>query len=355
KVEKPYANLHPAIKERRTLTDANKSMLKFNNGSSITVQISGRSGTTQAMHISELGYTAAHRPLIAKEIITGSYSAVHSGSFCFIESTAMGASGPFHTICQTARHMKDQRKKLTPKDYKFHFYGWFDKDKNVLSDEDTAIVMGDISDRMIQYFDHLEVKYAIMLSDAQKAWYIVEERTLEEKMKQENPSTPDEAFENSSIGNYFQRQMNTAREESRVCHLPHQSGRLVHTYWDIGVADPTAVWFIQQVGPWYHVLQYYEEEDRALGENIFAVQEIAASKGWVLGNYVGPHDLKQRRNRVRGPAISLEDEVKKIGIEFIVVPKVAEKKTSIDIARRMISSCRFDDKGCEDGLKRLDN
>lgn len=355
KVEKPYANLHPAIRERRRLTDANKSMLKFDNESSITVQVSGRSGTTQAMHISELGYTANHRPLVAQEIITGSYSAVHPGSFCFVESTAMGASGPFYKICQTALAMKQDRKKLTPKDYKFHFYAWFDKANNVLSDEDTVHVMADITDRMVQYFKNLEDKHGIFLSDAQKAWYIVEEKTLEDKMKQENPSTPEEAFENSTVGNYFQRQMNLAREENRITKVPHQPGRLVHLYFDIGINDPTAVWFIQQVGPWFHALYYLEEDDKSLGEVITQCLEIASERGYVLGNYVGPHDLRQRRNRMKGPAISLEDEANKMGIEFVVVPKVAEKSTAINIARRMLSSCRFDESGCELGIQRLDN
>lgn len=358
KVEKPYANLHPAIRERLTLTDANKSTLKFSNDSSITVQTSGRSGTTQAMHISELGYTGNHRPIIADEIITGSHSAVHPGSFMFIESTAMGTSGPFYKICTEARNMKLERRRLTPKDFKFHFYAWFDKPQNTLSDSDADIVR--VPDRLAHYFEILHDKHGIVLTKGQKAWYVVEEKTLEEKMKRENPSTPDEAFENSTVGNYFQRQLNKAREEMRVTDVPHQSGRLVLTFWDIGINDPTAVWFIQPVGPWFHVLYYYEETDKSIGENILRVQEIAAQKGWTLGKYVGPHDMKQRQQSVRGPAISLEDEIKKIGIEFVVVPRTTDKKTSIDIARRMIDVCRFDAEGCgnghaEGGLTRMAN
>ena len=353
KVEKPYANLHPAIRERRQLTDANKSMLKFNNESSITVQVSGRSGTTQAMHISELGYTASHRPLVAQEIITGSYSAVHSGSFCFVESTAMGASGPFYKICQTARKMKLDRRKLTPKDYKFHFYAWFDKAENRLTPDDAKLV--NIPERMEKYFKHLQDKYAIALDECQRAWYVVEEKTLEDKMKQENPSTPDEAFENSTIGNYFQRQMNTAREEGRICEVPHQPNRLVHLYFDIGISDPTAVWFIQQVGPWFHVLNYVEEQDKSLGQVIIQCREIASDLKYTLGKNYAPHDIKQRQQRMTGPAISLLDEAEKIGVDFVVVPKVAEKVTSINIARRMISTCRFDEHNCELGISRLEN
>ena len=353
KVEKPYANLHPALRSRIRLAEANKSMLKFENESSITVQISGRSGTAQAMHVSELGYTANHRPIVADEIITGSYSAVHAGSFMFIESTAMGSSGPFYDICQEARNMHLERKKLTPKDYKFHFYAWFDKPDNKLSDSDVEIV--EIPDRLTRYFDDLLDKHGIVLTPNQKAWYVIEEKTLQERMKRENPSTPDEAFENSTVGNYFQRQLNTAREQGRVCAVPAEKSRLVLTAWDIGINDPTAVWFFQQVGPWFHFLGYYEETDLSLGENIEKVQELAAANGWRLGNYIGPHDMKQRRQSVRGPAISLEDEVKKIGVEFHVVNRVDAKNTSIDVARRMIGVSRFDAEGCKEGLKRLAN
>ena len=349
----PYTNLHPAIRNRITLTEQNKSQLTFSNGSTVTVQISGRSGTTQAMHISELGYTGNHRPVIAQEIITGSHSSVHPGSFCFIESTAMGTNGPFYKICQTAINMKNQRQKLTKKDYKFHFYAWYDKEQNQVSDQDAKDMH--FSEKMLQYFQKLEDEHGIILSLNQKAWYVAEERTLQEKMKQENPSTAEEAFENSTMGNYFQRAMAKCRDENRICHLPHEEGRLVHLYFDIGLDDPTAIWAIQQVGPWFHVLYYYEETDLSLGQNIQRIQEIASQKKWNIGRYIGPHDLKHRRQRVRGPAISLEDECKKIGIEFEVVPKVAEKITSINVARRMIDSCRFDQEGCEQGISRLDN
>ena len=353
KVLLPYTNLHPAIRNRITLTEQNKSQLTFSNGSTVTVQISGRSGTTQAMHISELGYTGNHRPVIAQEIITGSHSSVHPGSFCFIESTAMGTNGPFYKICQTALNMKKDRRKLTKKDYKFHFYAWFDKEQNTVSDEDAQNMH--FTDKMLSYFQKLEDEHGIELTINQKAWYVAEERTLQEKMKQENPSTPEEAFENSTMGNYFQRAMAKVRDENRITSLPHEEGRLVHTYWDIGLDDPTAIWFIQQVGPWFHVLYYYEETDLSLGQNLVRVQEIASQKKWLLGKYVGPHDLKHRRQRVRGPAISLEDECRKIGIEFDVVPKVAEKITSINVARRLLDSCRFDADGCEEGISRLDN
>ena len=353
KVEKPYANLHPAIRERRTLTDANKSQLKFNNGSSVTVQVSGRSGTTQAMHISELGYTANHRPLVAQEIITGSYSAVHSGSFCFVESTPMGASGPFYKICQTSKQMRDERRKLTPKDYKFHFYAWFDKPENALSDDDAELVK--IPERLVKYFENLHKEHGIILSLNQRAWYTVEERTLEDKMKQENPSTPDEAFENSTVGNYFQRQMNLAREQNRICDLPHEENRLVNFYFDIGINDPTAVWAIQHVGPWHHCLYYYEKIDHSLGEVITELKELASERRWAIGQFVAPHDIKQRRQSIRGKAISTLEEAAKVGIHFEVVPKVAEKITSINIARRLLGSCRFDADGCEEGIVRLDN
>lgn len=350
KIEVPYANLHPAIREMVPVTESNKTEMRFANGSGIRVTTSGRSGTAQMLHVSELGFTSKHRPDTASEIVTGSFPAVHQGSFIFVESTAEGSSGEFHSLCMTSLNKKRERRRLTPIDFKFHFYAWHDDADNALSDEDTAEVV--VVERLTQYFDQLEEKLGITLSANQRAWYASQEDLFQDKMKQENPSYPEEAFEHSGEGRYFRRQMNAARESGRITVVPHQEGRLVHLFFDIGVNDPTAVWFMQPAGPFWHALHYYENTDNGIAYHITRCREIAQERGFVLGEWVGPHDVKQR---ARGTGISTLDEAAKNGVRFEVVPRVSEKIAAIDVARRMISVTRFDEEHCAEGVKRLDN
>ncbi len=354
KVEVPYANLHPDIVARVGIKSSNKSMIEFSNGSSIKVTTSGRSGTAQSLHVSEIGYTAKHRPDVAQEIKLGSLPAVHQKGFVFFESTADGAGGMFFDMSMKALNDSREGKKLTPFDFKFFFYAWFDKPDNVLTDEDADVQV--LTAEMDKYFSEVEEAAGITLSWNQKAWYIVQADIFEDKMKQEHPSTPEEAFANSGEGFYFLKQMGDAREQGRLISggMPH-SNHPVRTYWDIGVNDPATCWFIQRVGVYYHVLGYYEDTDNGMDHHISQVKFIAEERGWRLADdWIGPHDMKKRNP---GNSKTLVKECAGYGAKFKVVPKVPNKILSIQAARRMISMCKFDKEGpnMELGMSRMDN
>ena len=349
KAEIPYLNLHPLLRERLPLIEHNKTTMRFANGSSITVTTSGRSGTSQILHVSELGYTSRHRPDVASEIVNGSFPAVHQKGYIFVESTAEGSSGEFFDICQTAENKKHERRTLTPLDFKFHFYAWHDKPGNALPDDQAVHVV--IPDRLTKYFNELENEIGKKLTLGQRAWYVTQEDTFHDKMKQEHPSTPKEAFDNSGDGQYFKTQMIRMREEGRISTFPHTRGRLVHTFWDLGVNDETAVIFAQQIGGQWHVIDYYEQTDHGLDWHIDETRRVAQTKGYLLGDWVGPHDLKQRQG---GNAKTLWDTGASMGVKFIIVPKVNHKITSIQVARTMLSTLCIDE-SLELFIKHIDN
>jgi hypothetical protein len=66
-----------------------------------------------------------------------------------------------------------------------------------------------------------------------------------EKMWQEYPSTPNEAFQVSTEGVYYAKQLQKARTEGRIGRIPHREGTPVNTFWDIGKSDNTSIWFHQ--------------------------------------------------------------------------------------------------------------
>jgi len=346
----PYLNLHPEIKDRYKLVEANKTNMKFSNGSSIEVATSGRSGTSQLLHISEFGYTAANRPEAAKEILSGSLPGVHEGGMVFIESTAEGSEGLFFDLCQTSHNMKKEKRHLAETDFKFHFYGWHQKEGNRLSDADTELVQ--ISKRLTQYFDELRVKHGIKTDPNQQAWYASQEGVLQQMMKKENPSTPEEAFQASGEGLILEMQMSQAREDMRIADIAPVAGRPVDTYWDIGINDETAVWFVQNMGTYANCIKYIESDNDGMEVWVPRVRQIAQERGWTLRDWIGPHDLK---NRGGFTGDTLWDEIAKLGVKFKVVPKVNDKGTSIQKLRTNFSRLRFDKTECEIGIRHLDN
>jgi hypothetical protein len=43
--------------------------------------------------------------------------------------------------------------------------------------------------------------------------------------------------------------------------------------WDLGVSDSTAIWFVQNVGRNYHLIDYYESSGAPLGHYIGVLHE----------------------------------------------------------------------------------
>jgi hypothetical protein len=61
----------------------------------------------------------------AREIITGSLNALAPGQYVFIESTAEGREGYFYQMYKDAQANLHAAKKLTPLDFRFHFFPWW--------------------------------------------------------------------------------------------------------------------------------------------------------------------------------------------------------------------------------------
>lgn len=104
---------------------ANGGCIEFAHGSKIRVSNSFRSGTVQRLHISEHGKICAQNPDKAKEIRTGTLNTIKDGCIVFIERTAEGVGGDFHSMSTRALELSQTGMALSPQDYKFHFYAWW--------------------------------------------------------------------------------------------------------------------------------------------------------------------------------------------------------------------------------------
>jgi len=330
-----YDSLPEEIKEARRAETDSARMLSFSNGSSIKVTTSGRSGTFQFIHISELGKIAAAYPDKATEIKTGTLNAIHPGQIVIIESTAEGREGLFYDMCKTAENLQKSGRHLTKMDYKFFFFPWYLNPLNVLMEP--VEILG----YQQKYFD--DTLPGVKLTRAQKAWYVKKWAVQGEDMKREHPSTPDEAFAGSVEGAYFTAQFTKIRKEGRICRVPHTSAALVDTWWDLGMDDSTCIWFTQDVGREIHVLRYYENS----GEGMDHYRDILLSYkdlyGYRYRMHGAPHDIKVRELFLQGK--SRLQAAMKMGINFRVAPKLSHQ-AGIEQTRQILNLCWFDESGC---------
>lgn len=190
KVKAAWENFPAPIKDFFKLeTDGDSATeYKFSNGSTLRISTSLRSGTYQAVLITEFGKICAHFPEKSDEIVTGTLPAVPANGLVFIESTAEGEGGHFYDYCMEAQEAKRTQRPLSMKEYKFFFYPWYQNPANVLPGSLP------VSPQINEYLDKLERIVDIHLTQEQRNWYYITERQLKEKMKQEHPSTAEEAF-----------------------------------------------------------------------------------------------------------------------------------------------------------------
>ena len=188
KVKFAYDNLPDHVRRAMPLERESADELLFaHTGSSIQVSTSMRSGTLQYLHVSEFGKICADFPKRAQEVVTGSIPTVPANGVIFIESTAEGREGHFYNMTMRAKALQEQGAPLTRKDYKLHFFPWFEE-PNYRAPAGTVLV----TKRDHDYFDGLEAKLGVVIDDEQRSWYCATRdgdfSGDEEMMFQEYPS-----------------------------------------------------------------------------------------------------------------------------------------------------------------------
>jgi phage terminase large subunit len=161
------------------------------------------------------------------------------------------------------------------------------------------------------------------------------------------------SFEAPMVGSYYGTQMARAEKENRICNVPHETKLMVDTYWDLGVADSTTIWFVQTYGMESRIINYYENSGEGLAHYAKVlkgqVQGMEICGEYTYGRHYAPHDIEVREFTSGKSRI---DAAKSMGIKFSVV-KQHEVEDGIEQVRNILGQCWFDEKNCEKGISAL--
>lgn len=343
KIKYAYDNLPDQIKDANPIRRDNTTTLELANNSLIRVGTSLRGGTLQYLHISEFGKICARFPEKAREIVTGALNTIEQGQMAFIESTAEGQEGRFYDLCEEAQAKARLGAKLTPLDWKFHFFAWW-REPTYTMDPDGVL----IPPSMAKYFAEVEAAIGQTLTAGQRAWYTKKAETQRDDMKREFPSTPKEAFEASVEGAYYAVQLATAETDGRVGKVPHEPQLQVETWWDLGMDDDMSIWFVQRFGREIRLIDYYANS----GEGLAHYAKVIREKPYTYSRHIGPHDIEVRE---LGTGKSRKETAEGLGLRpFETAPKL-EVQDGIESVRNLLARCWFDAERCADGLKALKN
>ena len=138
-------------------------------------------------------------------------------------------------------------------------------------------------------------------------------------------------------------------QENQIMDFAVEPNIPVDTYWDLGIADSTAIWLVQQVGMEIRVVDCYENQGEGLQFYVNYLHDWRTKHQAVFGQHYAPHDIQVRE---LGSGKSRLETARKLGIHFRVVPKLSIED-GIHAARAMLPKCYFNKKECKTGLQAL--
>lgn len=148
-------------------------------------------------------------------------------------------------------------------------------------------------------------------------------------------------------GAIYADEVRAATTAGRFTKVPYDPSKPVHTYWDLGRADKTAIWFVQMVGFEFRIIDYYENQGKALGHYLKELQ----SRPYVYGDCWLPHDAN---NELLASEQTIAQQCRAFGFKVRVTPKTSVVN-GINAARTVFATCWFDSEKCADGLQALRN
>ncbi len=148
-------------------------------------------------------------------------------------------------------------------------------------------------------------------------------------------------------GAFYTEEFMSVYKENRVVQSGlYDPNLLVDTWWDLGVAHPTVIWFTQRSGDQINVIECFAQTGFGMDGAIDYVLRTPYS----YGTHNAPHDIDNRD--FTGSGLSRKEIAAKQGITFITVPRVSIAD-GIEASRQIFKRCVFDLSKCELGIKML--
>lgn len=153
------------------------------------------------------------------------------------------------------------------------------------------------------------------------------------------------SFNAAILGAFYAREMLAVRNEGRIEEIQPIPGSPVHTAWDLGVRDSTAIWWFQIVGSQVFILDFY----MAHGAGLEHYAEVCAARGWTKGIDFVPHDARVKE---WGTGRTRIEQMRDFGLKPVVLP-MNTKMDGIAAVRKTLPLCVFNPR-CDEGISALE-
>lgn len=156
------------------------------------------------------------------------------------------------------------------------------------------------------------------------------------------------SFQAALVGAYYGKYIDEIEKKGQITEIAHNPNYPVHTFWDIGVSDSTAIWFTQKIGEYWHFIDYYEMSGMGL-EHYY---DVCKKRGYVYADHWLPHDINVQEFSGGQTRARTFKEL------FGRMPRIVKKtkvEDGINAVRMVLRICKFDKIKTHRGLDALKN
>ncbi len=156
-------------------------------------------------------------------------------------------------------------------------------------------------------------------------------------------------WSSGNVGAFYTTEMNQAEAQGRICDFPIT--RLpCFAFFDIGIADATAIWVLQPDGNQLKMIYYYEATGEGFVHYAQVLNEFKARHNVKIVYHFGPHDLQQRQwGAAPRTALKIAQDC---GINFLIVPNVSIED-GIQSVKALFPQIHLHGSNCSKGIEAL--
>lgn len=151
-------------------------------------------------------------------------------------------------------------------------------------------------------------------------------------------------------GLIYINEMNYIQTNGHIRNVPYDPRYPVNTFWDLGIADQTAIWCHQRIDFVDYFIKFLSGESKGLR----FYWNLLKQTGYTFGVHFVPHDAGHRKHNQDGIVKTIQEIMIDLGMgSVVVVPKTHTLSTAIETTRSILPKCFFDHAGCEEGITAL--
>ena len=169
------------------------------------------------------------------------------------------------------------------------------------------------------------------------------------------------SFDAALPGSVWGDAITKLENEGRLKAVAHTEGYPVHSAWDLGMDDDTAIWFYQVVGGELNIIDYHAKNFKDIPYYTEYLYNRGSEMNWRMGMHWLPHDANPKRLGQGGKTIIQQFMEQRNEIEhekgyhigkFKITPSF-KKADGIQAGRATFKLANFDKTNCEDGVDNL--